>query len=394
MILIVAFANGVQPGDVGLLVPGRALNEAAGAAFFIVDPEAAHGIMHGRENFHRHDPRIDALELLVDLQNAAEFAIERLAGHVREVEVNAQSVLLDRQPLGGADVENLAGGNVARHEVAVLRIPLLEEIAPLDFRNVAGITGVVRRLGHPDAATLAAGALAHQPQFVGSGNRRRVDLDELSVAIPCTRPVGPADGAARADHRHRRAAVEQPAAARGNDDSIRRKGAELHGDKILADRAPAPARIVEHRFQEVPELPLLDLSLHFPAADLLVKRIEQLLAGGRPGEGRSLEERTAKPPLIAKTLGSAVERHAQTVHQVDDPRAPIGHFLDRRLVLQEVAAVDRIVEMLPLVVALLPRQGVDAVDAPLGADAVRAFDRYEADEIDACAEFRQPHGGG
>jgi hypothetical protein len=41
-------------------------------------------------------------------------------------------------------------------------------------------------------------------------------------------------------------------------------------------------------------------------------------------------------------------------------------------VLKEIAAVDGVVEVLPLVVADLPRLVVDAVDAPLGADAVRA----------------------
>ncbi len=77
-------------------------------------------------------------------------------------------------------------------------------------------------------------------------------------------------------------------------------------------------------------------------------------------------ERAAEPPLVAKSLRRAVEGHAQPVHQVDDPRRPIGQFLDRRLVLQEIAAVDGVVEMFPLVVAELPGEIVDAVDAALG----------------------------
>ena len=117
------------------------------------------------------------------------------------------------------------------------------------------------------------------------------------------------------------------------------------------------------------------LAGHFPAADLLVEGVEQLLAGGGPGEGRAVVERAAEAALVAKAFGRAVEGHAQAVHQVDDPRGPVGHFLDRRLVLQEVAAVDRVVEVLPLVVAELPGEVVDAVDAALGADAVRALDR-------------------
>ena len=75
-------------------------------------------------------------------------------------------------------------------------------------------------------------------------------------------------------------------------------------------------------------------------------------------------------------------------------RAPFGHFLDRRLMLQEVAAVDRVVEVQPLAVALLPGDVVDAVDAALGANAVRAFDRREAHQVDVDAQFGQLHGGG
>ena len=74
-------------------------------------------------------------------------------------------------------------------------------------------------------------------------------------------------------------------------------------------------------------------------------------------------------------------------------RPPLGHFLDRRLMLQKVAAVDGVVEVQPLVVALLAREVVDAVDAALGADAVRALDRHEAHQVDVDAQLGQLHGG-
>ena len=59
--------------------------------------------------------------------------------------------------------------------------------------------------------------------------------------------------------------------------------------------------------------------------------------------------------------------------------------------LQEIAAVDGVVEMLPLVVALLPGEIVDAVDAALGTHAVRALDRHEAHQIDVDAQLGQLH---
>ena len=118
------------------------------------------------------------------------------------------------------------------------------------------------------------------------------------------------------------------------------------------------------RPEKVPEFVLLHFAGNFPTAHLLVEGIEKLLAGGGAGERRSFEQRAAKAALIAKALRSAVERNAQSIHQVNDPRPPLAHFLYRRLVLQKIAAVNRVVEMEPLVITLLPRYRVDAVDPP------------------------------
>ena len=93
----------------------------------------------------------------------------------------------------------------------------------------------------------------------------------------------------------------------------------------------------------------------FPAAALFVQRVQQLLAGGGSGESRALVKRAAKPPAVEEPFLGAIERHAQPVHQVDDPRRPVGHLLDGRLMLQEVAAVDGVVKVLPFAVAQLAR---------------------------------------
>ena len=74
-------------------------------------------------------------------------------------------------------------------------------------------------------------------------------------------------------------------------------------------------------------------------------------------------------------------------------RRPISQFLDRRLVLQEIAAVHRVVEVFPLVVAQLPGKIVDAVDAALAHSAVRALDRQQAHQAHAAIQFGQFHGG-
>ena len=172
------------------------------------------------------------------------------------------------------------------------------------------------------------------------------------------------------------------------------KGADLHRHHILGDAAAADAVVVEHRGQKIPELVFGHFAFDFPAADLLIECVEQLLAGGRAGERGPFEERAAESALIAKTFGRAIEGDAEPVHQVDDSRTPVDHFLDRRLMVEEIAAVNRVVEMEPLGVALLPRERVDAVDAPLSANAMRPLDRREAHQIDVDAQLGQLHRGG
>ncbi len=68
------------------------------------------------------------------------------------------------------------------------------------------------------------------------------------------------------------------------------------------------------------------MPVYLPAADLLVQGIEELLAGGGAGEGRAGIERAAEAALVAETFRRAVEGYAQAVHEVDDPRAPLGTF--------------------------------------------------------------------
>ena len=44
---------------------------------FVIDPHAAHRIMDGGKDFHRRVARIDALEFLVDVEDAAQLVVER-----------------------------------------------------------------------------------------------------------------------------------------------------------------------------------------------------------------------------------------------------------------------------------------------------------------------------
>ena len=45
------------------------------------------------------------------------------------------------------------------------------------------VARILRLARHPHAAPFAAGRFAHQPQLVGAGNGRGMDLDELAVGV-------------------------------------------------------------------------------------------------------------------------------------------------------------------------------------------------------------------
>ena len=138
VVLVVALADGVQAGDVGLMVARRAGDESAFGRAFVVGPQSAHRVVDGGEDLHRLVARVDALEFLVDAEDAAELAVELFARDVREVEVDAGPFALDAETFVDADVEDLAGGDVARHEVAVLRVALFEEVVALGFGDALG----------------------------------------------------------------------------------------------------------------------------------------------------------------------------------------------------------------------------------------------------------------
>ena len=122
--------------------------------------------------------------------------------------------------------------------------------------------------------------------------------------------------------------------------------------------------LVQNQAEKLPIFILVDQTVRLPAADLFVQGVEQLLPRRRSGEGRALEQRPAEPPLIAEPLRRAVKRNPQPIEQIHDLRTPIAHLLHRRLMLQEVAAVDRVVKVQMLAVPFLPRQWVDRVDPP------------------------------
>ena len=139
---VVGFAAGVEALDVGLLVE--------------VHPQPAHGVVHAGEDLHGHIARIVAHELLVDFEDAFELAVERGAVDVRQVEIDHR-LAVDAEVVLVHDLVDGAGGDVARHQVAVLGIPLFQEVPALALGNALEIALVARLSSEPTRGHLRRG---------------------------------------------------------------------------------------------------------------------------------------------------------------------------------------------------------------------------------------------
>ena len=259
-------------------------------------------------------------------------------------------------------------------------------------RSASGISRpgrlVARLLRDPDAAALAARRFRHEAQLVFAGNAGGMYLDEFAVGVVDAlledrrlRRTGADDGVCAL-------AEDGAVAAGGEDNGFAGEGADFHGAQVHGDDAAAHAFRIDDGGEELPALVLADLAFGFVAANLLVERVEELLAGGCAGKCGAVVKRAAKTAEIQQSFRGAVEGHAHAIKQVDDGRGRFAHRLHRRLVGEEIAAVNGVVKVLPGSVAFA-FQVFGGVDAALCTNAVRTLDRDDGKQVHRCRRPRQ-----
>ncbi len=370
--------GGVDAGDVGPL--GE------------IHPEAAHGVVHAGKDLHGNIAGIVADELFVNFQDAFELAIENLAVDVGEVEIDHR-LAVDAEVVLVHHFVDGAGGDIARHQVAVFWIPLFEKVPPFFFRDRLRVAFVAGGSGDPDASAFSAGGFGHQAQLVFAGDAGGMHLNELAVGVIAALLV---EGRLRRTGAHDRiggAAENGAVAAGGDDDGVGGEGADFHGAQVHGTNAATDSVGVEHGGEKFPVLEFTNLAFGFVAAHLLIERVEQLLTGGGAGEGGAIEERAAEAAEIEQSFGGAIEGHAHAVEQINDAGGGFAHGLDRGLVGQEVSTVNGVVEMLPGGIALA-LQILGGVDAALGAYRVRALYRHDGEQVNMSAHLGDLDDGG
>ena len=194
-----------------------------------------------------------------------------------------------------------------------------------------------------------------------------MDLDKFAVSVIGALLIESRLRGAGADDGVGGFAEDGADAPGGDDEGVAGEGAEFHGTEIHGADAAADTVLIEDRGEEFPAFVFGDATFGFEAADLLVECVEELLSGGRAGEGGAVVEGASEAAEVEQAFGRAVKGDAHAIEEVDDGGRHVAHVFDRRLIGEEVSAVDGVVEVLGRGVAL-SFEVLGSVNATLRAD--------------------------
>ncbi len=376
---------GAVVGEVGLTDREQARD---GGLEVVVDPEPAHGVVHGGVDPHRGLVRVLGGDPGVHVEEVAVLLLDLGASHacdgVGEVQVDALAAGTDATALV-ADVLRGAGGDVAGDEVAEGRVDPLQVVVALVLGDLVGRPVVALGLGDPDAAVVAQ-RLAHQGQLglvlAGARDAGGVDLGEAGVGEVGAAAVGAPD----------RGGVGVHGVRRQVEDVAGEVGLGLPGDQVAGDDAAGLA-VDDDQVEHLGARVHLDVAGRDLAGQRLVGAEQQLLAGLSAGVEGTGDLDAAEGPVVEETAVLAGEGDALGHALVDDLDGDLGEAVDVGLAGAEVAALDGVVEE-PVdgvsVVAVVLR----GVDAALGRDGVGATGRVlEAELDDVVALFGQGRAG-
>ena len=163
----------------------------------VVHPEAAHGVVDGREDTHRDLVRVFVGNLFVHLEEVAVLGRDTGNAHaldsVGEVEVHGLLGVTHAETCV-ADLLGVTGCHVTGHEVTEARVLFFEVVITFRFRNLVRATGIARLARNPNT-TVVTERFAHQGelglQVAVARNASRVNLcvagvGEQSAALVST----------------------------------------------------------------------------------------------------------------------------------------------------------------------------------------------------------------
>ena len=395
MVAEVGFAGSEETGDGGLQ--------------FVVDPEAAHGVVHGGIDHHRRLVGVLVGDFLVHLEEVAVFLLDDILAQslygFLEVEEDGEASGTDTVA-GIAALFGGAAGDVAGHEVAEGGIAALEVVVAVFFGYVVGFKsagaqgfGVLFLLWHPDAAVVAE-AFAHEGELglvvAVDGDAGGVylhvagvgEVGAFAVAYPCS--------AAVAVHCVGGEEVDVAVAAGGEDHGMSGVAFQLAADEVADDDASGAFLAVlvfhEHEFFHLAAVVETDGAALDFAAQCSVGAEQELLAGLSASVEGSADLSAAERAVVEQAAIVACEGDALCDALVDDVAADFGQAVDVGLAGTVVAALDGVAEeAFDAVAVVLVVFG--SVDATLGSNRVGAARRVlYAEDVDVEAQSAKRSG--
>ena len=390
MVAEVGLTRGEEAGDGGLQL--------------VVDPEAAHGVVHGGVDHHRHPVGVLVSDFLVHLEEVAVLLLDDVAAEALD---GVGEVKIDGQARGTHAVAGVAAflggarGHVARHEVAEGGIAPLEVVVAFLLGDVEGTLlaaadglGVLFFLGHPDAAVVAE-ALAHEGELAlvvaVDGDAGGVDLDVAGVGEGGALAVAYPGGGAVGVHGVGGEVVDVAVAAGGEHHGVGGIALEVAGDEVADDDA-AGAAVDHHELHHLAALVQAHRAAGNLAGEGAVGTQQQLLARLAAGIEGAGDLCAAEGAVVEESAVVAREGNTLCHTLVDDVAANLGETVDVGLAGAVVAALDGVAEEAfdTVAVVLVVLGGVDAT---LRGDAVGAAGRVlDAEDVDA--ETQRAEGGG
>ncbi len=114
-------------------------------------------------------------------------------------------------------------------------------------------------------------------------------LNELAIGVASALLEERRLGGAGADHGIRGVAEDSADSAGAENDGVRGERADFRGAQIHGADAARDASVVENSGEERPAFEFLHAVERFVTADLLIERVQQLLAGGGAGERGAID---------------------------------------------------------------------------------------------------------
>ena len=300
-------------------------------------------------DLHGHRPRALAGDLLVELEQVSvtvlDLTLATLLDRVAEIHVDRVARGADAVALV-AYVLGRPGGHVARDQVPVARIHLLQEVVALVVRDVVRLALFVRVARNPDPAVVSQ-RLRHQRQLrLVLGRLRdagRMKLREAGVGKPGAALVRPPHGGDVAAHGVGRQEVHVGVAAGGEHHRVGRERLRLARDEVAGDDPPGPP-VADDDVQHLVTGVRVDLAGPYLPHHRPVGAQQKLLPGLTPAIESALDEHAAERPSRQQAPVLAVERDALGHRLVDDLARELRQPPHVGLPRAEVSALHRVGE--------------------------------------------------